>query len=340
MSDSSPSMQEWADLYEASADFKTLGPWDWMTDGQLFGVQSPEDGEMGYCCVLGNIREVFGLVVYLGSEGLDFYRRVSLSVSPMVTDELRYELRCLMATFESRRSVESRDMKVIKELGLKFRGGSAWPIFRSYEPGYAPWFLTKSQARFLTLALRHAIEISKRCVDGEMQVGGPDDEQVLIGFPQIDAGLLKWEHRWIKPDPPQEAEVITPPLDEVRLRRFRSLSRAGVWEADLDWSHMTIGDKERPYVPLLFLCADQDSGLILGFHLSKHDSCHAELVDEFMAIVAKIGVLPNKVVVASKRLGALLEPVAAKLGVDLKVTRKLKVIPLVRREMLGRFGGF
>lgn len=41
-----------------------------MRDSDIFGVQNPLDKEIGYCCILGATGEVFGLVVYLGSQGL------------------------------------------------------------------------------------------------------------------------------------------------------------------------------------------------------------------------------------------------------------------------------
>ena len=47
-----------------------------MSDSHVFGVQNPDDGENGYCCVLGSLGEVYGLVVYLGSVGLEQHQRM------------------------------------------------------------------------------------------------------------------------------------------------------------------------------------------------------------------------------------------------------------------------
>ena len=61
MNHSNPSDHEWKELYKAAIEFKDTNCWNWMDDTNLFGVRNPADGEIGYCCVLGALSEVFGL---------------------------------------------------------------------------------------------------------------------------------------------------------------------------------------------------------------------------------------------------------------------------------------
>lgn len=128
-------MQEWMNLYQAAIEFQKIECWEWMEDSDLFGVQNPETGEIGYCCVLGANGEVFGLVVYLGTEGLQGYLKVqSGELSPDDFDTVHVQ-DCLMASFNDRNSLKKQDSQIIKSLQLNFRGPNAWPLFRRYEPG-------------------------------------------------------------------------------------------------------------------------------------------------------------------------------------------------------------
>lgn len=71
----SSSTQIWQNLYQAMAEFKNMRPWEWMHDDDVFAVQNPVHGELGYCCIMGALGEVFALGVYLGSDGLEIFSR-------------------------------------------------------------------------------------------------------------------------------------------------------------------------------------------------------------------------------------------------------------------------
>src|SRR5437773_9231029 len=159
-----PSLEEWRELYEAAIAFHDAAPWQWMWDSDQFGVQDPESGEIGYCCVMGRLGEHYALAVYNGSEGLAGLWRMREAGPRAYRDpaEVLSWQNCLMASFEDRSMLNKRDLDTIKALGLKFRGRNAWPQFRSYRPGYAPWYLTTPEARFLTLCLRQAMEVATR----------------------------------------------------------------------------------------------------------------------------------------------------------------------------------
>lgn len=133
-----------------------------MHDTDIFGVQDPVSGETGYCCIMGAAGEHYALGVYSGSEGLEGLLRILSGEFSQSHDGVLYVQKCLMASFEDREYLQKEDLKQIKTMGLKFRGANAWPFFRNYTPGFVPWYLTGEEARFLTLALKQAIEVSLR----------------------------------------------------------------------------------------------------------------------------------------------------------------------------------
>jgi hypothetical protein len=76
MNENYTSLEGWKRLYELAVEFRRRGCWEWMTDGYIFGVQNSGTDEIGYCCVIGNLGEVFGLIVYTGSKGLASYLKI------------------------------------------------------------------------------------------------------------------------------------------------------------------------------------------------------------------------------------------------------------------------
>lgn len=151
-------LETWRSLYENSLRFLELRPWESLQDSDIFGVLHPGTGRTGYCCVLGALGQVLALCVYLGSEGIEIYRRMEEEEFTLDYDELAAAQFCLTGEFEDRSALKKQDLAVIKALGLKFRGRRAYPVFRSYLPGYGPWFLTEEEAIFLTLAFGTAWE--------------------------------------------------------------------------------------------------------------------------------------------------------------------------------------
>jgi len=77
MGNAIPTIQDWKNLFDAALKFKKIAPWQWMWDSDIFGVQNPANGEIGYCCIMGAAKEIYALAVYQGSEGLESYLRLN-----------------------------------------------------------------------------------------------------------------------------------------------------------------------------------------------------------------------------------------------------------------------
>src|SRR4051812_29568907 len=134
-----PTSEQWRKLYELARQIQELSPWSWMTEVDVFGVQDPETDEVGYVSVMGAAGEHFAISVYRGAEGLHHFLFIEDSYTMMEDDDVApdiLDVPQIQLSFEDRDALTANDRTVIKELGLKFRGHKAWPLFRSFEPGW------------------------------------------------------------------------------------------------------------------------------------------------------------------------------------------------------------
>ncbi|TET47790.1 hypothetical protein E3J62_00345 [candidate division TA06 bacterium] len=343
MEEKHPTIPEWKELYDAAWRFKQAEPWSSMWDTDLFGVKDPVTEKIGYCCVMGKAGVHFGLAVYLGREGLEGYLKAqSGEISPSSHDFL-YLQKCLMASFEDRSLLEKADISVVKELGLKFRGHNAWPLFRSYRPGYFPWYLTAEEGRYLTLCLAQVVGVSVRFRDDPKILIPPDKNSYLVRVPIKSRSGLSWKDEWLTPQPLKKPRIIVKPIDEEKLEEIKAMSirSQGVWEADFFYFPQPVAerDDQRPCFPYVSLCADRESGLVLNSYLVDPAKFISEFPKRFLEFAASRKSLPEEILVKNEETLRLLRPIANKLGFRVRKVRKLKALEDAQASMFEMLAG-
>ena len=339
MNDKKPSIEEWKDLYAAAIEFKEIKCWDWMWDTDIFGVQNPINGEIGYCCVMGGAGEHFALAVYLGSEGLNGYLKIQSGKTYPSLEEVLDSQNLLMVSFEDRKYLEKEDLQLIKELGLKFKGRHSWPLFRSYQPGCHPWFLTSKEVLYLALCLRQAIEVSLRFKNNPRMFTPPTENRYLVRVPQKEKDSLSWKDIWMEPLPLAKAEISVEPTERQRncLERVKTgiSHRQGIWEADFFYYPHAVKEEEdeRPFYPYITLWVDHYSGFIFGHYLAKPAECIEEFSGQFLKIAEEMEYLPQEILVKKEETFQLLKPLTSELRINLKKVKKLKMLEEAKASM-------
>lgn len=311
-----------------------------MFDSDIFGVQDPDSGKIGYCCIMGALGEVFALAVYLGTEGLEGFLKIqSGQVTPGSEDALTIQ-NCLMASFEDRGHLTKRDLQVIKELGLKFRGRNAWPLFRRYEPGYAPWHVTKQEAAFLTLALEQARNVALRVKDNRDLLKPPKAKHYMVRVLKREGDQLQWTDQWLKPKPLKKKEVVGGPIDEIRLQRIRKAASKTerIFEIDFFYAPTPVKEEGKPFFPYVFLYVCHQSGMIVHINMTKHSEYQMEFPEDFLDLVEQSNTVPNEIIVSKEEVFKLLEPIASKLNIKMRRVKRLREIEKARSAMFDFFG--
>ena len=336
MKKSEPSLKDWKSLYDAAIAFRNIEPWEWMKETDIFGVQNPQTGEIGYCCIMGELGEVLAIAVYLGTEGLEGYLNIRRGQIQHDDPDSLFIQNCLMLSFENRKLVQEDDREIINELGLKFRGKNAWPVFRRYEPGYFPWFLNRDEVLYMTNALQQATDICLRFKDDAKLFRAPDKNQYLIRVAEEKNGRVSWKDEWRKPSLLEKKDQgFYKPVDEVRIQRLKKTVKSthAIWEIDFFYAPTPVLEGERPFFPYAIMIIDHDTGFILDMHLAETRPYQEEFLDQFLNCIETTSVIPLEILARKEEAVKLLETYASRLNIRLSRVKKLQNIDHARREM-------
>lgn len=344
-----PTIEECKKLYEAAVEFKKLKPWQWMYDNDLFAVQDPQTGEYAYCCIMGNLGECYGITAYLGAEGLDnAFKLINGEINPDDPDFM-FVLRCLMLSFDDRQFLTEIDRNIIKQLGLRFRGKNAWPIFRSHAPGYFPWYISSDECRFLTAIINQCIYVALKCKkEGcdflrNAKFDETSGKQLLFArIPGRKNGGIQWNDGYIS----QQDYILNYSTfelsDELKVRRLRKLGKqkGSAWEIDTFYSPGPIQEEPgaRPYYPKVCLVFEQGRGRILGFNIVRSiEEEGRKFIDLINEIIEKYKHFPYKIMVQRDETYFLLVNYCKQLGINLEKVDFLQNVEEARYEMYNFF---
>ena len=316
----------WQELYAAAQRVQELKPWELLDDLDVVVVRDPDSDLTGHGVFMGSGGSLFGICVYRGAGGFYMYKDLIDGKRKGMSEEYFDALDCLKLEFGSREELEPEDFSVIRSLGLSFRGQHSWPQFRSFVPGYAPWFITETEARFLTLCLEagchHHDRVDRVEIDESFRKG-----EYLVYTPVGDAP--GFESHWERMPERPSGGAPRPVLDLKRLNALRSLTpAAGVaWEADV--FHMPVGilDRDRPYLPRMAAACEESSGFVLETEMFPPEPSTPQLLVNIVCSAAeKSRMLPETVFVKGTNEEAALAPLAKTLGFSVNRRKRLKAI--------------
>lgn len=310
-----PSIEQWESLYEVAENLKKLAPWRALYETDILVLQLPGRGEPVYCSILGQGGISFGIGIYPGHESLLRLNRI-INQDSFRPELLALEQDCLMCHFGDREDIEAEDRKVMKKLGLRFRGKSQWIYFRSMVPGQFPWYLNADQAELLTAALQNLFMLCVCYMEGRLDV-------------DFEAGntLLRWydeeKELWfngIIPMPTPKLDRSLDLQDELLLARLKRKKKTNT-RLELDSFYLPLPiqeDKLSPPIGIhIALLVDKDSGVVLDQRTDGPDvPALAAAPSMFVNYMEEYG-RPTAVYVRSEWMGTLLRNTCKAVGVRL-----------------------
>ncbi len=332
----------WRRLYALAARVQEMAPWDWMEEGETFGVRQPDSGQLDFASVMGMAGTYRAVAIYQGEKALvDFIQTQShkfQDLDQMERADALLSIPQIHLSFASLRELTKEDKAVLEALGISIPRGAEAPLFRCIHPGFHKWFLTPEEASALAVALEQVLEIAPRQkLNHDLLCGQQRADEFLVRF-QNQSG--KWT---------EELQRLPIPIRRLSLDLSDAIVRA---TAELPQRKMTLETAffgtlsgisehgERPARPYLLLLVEPESGMVVGMDVmqveTSLDDLWATLPGRILQGIQKAGCRPAALAVADPKLAALLEQPLERLSIRLVERNALPALNEVREHLLAR----
>lgn len=215
-------------------------PWRRFQENDWFGIRHPESDETMVVSIMGHARQNIAIQLYLPSEGIRFWNDI-LDTGSVDESFLQYHLRMIECEFVDREHLEKSDLRAHKQFSQSSVGRRhhAYPLFRSYLPGYVPWPIDSSEAELIAIALRLLPDF-----EAHLQAEGEKyDHSASVNRPPIPLFSLKkdgdvkiasdWEIsscQFPDADPKPLPKAPRDDLFAARLEGFEIVPSSAAWE--------------------------------------------------------------------------------------------------------------
>lgn len=320
-------LDEWRELYEVTLNLKALEPWKYQDSADLAAILLPDLEEPVFMSVLGSQGTCYGISMYEGMAGLADFDMVAgtdgkdgLPVYYAMMDQS-----CVTWYSGDREEVPEAKKKVIKELGLKFRGKGQWQYFLSFKKGYTPFTPDAREVKLLTEAFKNMF----------MVVRAMKEERIFIDF---EHGEAIWRYynkesgEWNMfggPLPSCRRDYREIELEDQELRqelKKQPLTNQEI-AIDLAYFNSEVRDQayDRPLCPRVLIAMDWNRQMILNMDLMKPEDCEIDVILNFFVPYVLTSGRMKKIRARNPWVFAALKEICEYCGIELKKTRLGKV---------------
>jgi len=322
-------------LYDLAFRFKKDKIWKKLYDSELYAVRL-DDGQIGYCCVLGYLGEVFALTLYVGDAGFDTLRNMIAeygdyedAVDLLVQD-------CIQCSLENKDALLDQELDevrvYVRERGIVLRGANAFPKFARFKPYCVPWPVQDeaewwfvARALEITHRLAEYLKTHKKTDLGIRSIFEYDESVPLL---TEDGDGLRAERTLL---PTKAAPVYPEPaaLDDLTLARLKKLKRQGGLECDIVRMPEPVQNspEQVPYIPAQLMAVDQDSGMVLGTALSEGPEVDPDrFQNALVEMLTRGGVCPAEILVRNEQTRQLVKGLCSGLKIQMVLTKELPAL--------------
>jgi len=243
--------------------------------------------------------------------------------------------RSFLLSCSNRDELSDEDYQILIENGRTYRGKQQWPQFRSFKPGFYPWFLDGEEIRLFTLVIEQVIHVSRIAKNDSNVIKKLEGWELVREY---DEKSDEWTNaQYVEQESLKAVNDDVPLLvNELELQELRkSLKKSTItFEFDCDYILSPIQDhpNERPYYPSLLLSVERINGLIVFNDMLKITNKNEELQKFFLEFIRRIGSIPELIWV-KEEIAHCIKPVTKKLNINVNVVQSLPFLEEARKEM-------
>ncbi|MBQ9493238.1 MAG: hypothetical protein IJR54_05820 [Oscillibacter sp.] len=342
------------EMYDAAFRYRDSKLWTRILDRELFAFRF-SDGEIGYCCAMGQSGERISLIVYVGEEGFQSYRELlfrdgdnaplSLHDVDFSDTEQMLQQSFLECSFEAREALESWEVRQVRNYAkahnFRLHGPCPWPKFAKYARYRAPWTIeTPKDRRRICEALSAAVVLA-----GLLEGKSKRDLGLFPVDPETDTlpllVCLPECYKVTRTDvPPVWEEPYPEPagLERERVPELLALKKRGVYDCELlrlpGLLPTQTDAKAAPYFPVLLVCADLKTGYLKATNpVTDYDTHPEALRDAFVHALLESGECPRAVRLRDERTRALLEDLCLNARILFSVEANLPALDEARTQI-------
>lgn len=310
------SLEEWRELYNVAIRLKDMKPWEELWDMDLITILPYGKEEPCICSVMGKGGECYGIGVYNGINSIHNFFVTANSQDIPSHQLIRYQNN-IVCYFGSRDELTKKELNIIKELGLKFRGKSNWIYFRVFETGYAPYMPDRDEVLELTDILKNLYMAIKSLHKG-LEIDFEGGKTLMRRFNEEDNLWINYEMPVFIPEIQYPIPVLE---DQLLIKRLtKQPSNKSILELDIAYLNSTINDRsyDKPIIPRLCVLADGRSGMLISQAMITPEDDEADTIFETIINYILQRGKPKRIIVRDEYILSILMDLCKR--VDIKVT--------------------
>ncbi|MBN1389114.1 MAG: hypothetical protein JXA22_00570 [Candidatus Thermoplasmatota archaeon] len=312
-----------SEIIDLTIKIRGLEPWKCLSDDDIFGIEYSKG--IAYCSVIGHTMENRGVVFHLGDEG--FRGLLTTLEGPENPVDALMTWRALSVSFDDRRLLKEKDLEIIRDSGRKFRGRGEWPVFKSFIPGYVPWYISDEEEKVLLELLSLFVIAFNEITRNRKRVS-----RSIRGVNVLEHS--KNGNKWRIKKPDLSSEITVPVMQDRTFKKlYRVLTRV---QKVLEMSYEPLSSpvregKDRPFIPIMVFMADRDSKMVLAYGLARIEDLHKVVADVFLESIERVGI-PTEIHVDREDVHFMLVETVERFGSKIFLGHDLEAVEEVKRS--------